>query len=235
MNVRRLVGSLLTTTLAAAALSVVATASPAAAATTTKIVASSGSSWLTYSSYRSQPGAPAVGDTIYFSVNVVATDGTDDPYEGTVTVQRQLRGSSAWATIATSSYAGYYGSTKAVSNASYRVLYSGGTGYGGDAWSASSSAKSVSVQRKLSITPKSGRKLGLAVKVAPKGKVKMAVLKKHGKKWKKFKSVKTSRAGKAFVKLPAPARGKKFYWKIQIKPSSRFALTQSTTYYTTKY
>jgi hypothetical protein len=235
MNARRFIGSLLATALAATSLGVIATASPAAAATATSIVpAGSGTSWITYSNYRQQPGAPAVGDTIDFAIDVRSNDGSGDPYAGTVIVQRQLKGSSTWVTIAKSDYPFLYGSTKAVSNAYYRAVYSGGSS-STTSWTGSSATKAVAVQRKLNITPKN-RPLGLVVKVAPKGKVAITVLKKQGRKWKRYRVVRTNRVGRAFVRLPAPAkRGKKAYWKLQIKPSRNFALTQSGIYYTTKY
>lgn len=235
MNARRIIGSLLATTMAASAMAVVATASPAAAATPTKIVGAGGP-WLSYSSYRSQPGAPAVGDRISFNIDVASTDGSGDPYAGGVVVQRQLKGSRTWTTVARSSGAYLYDSTKAIANATYRAMYTGGSSYD-NSWSPSPwTTKTVSVQRKLTISPKSRPKLGLAVKVGPKAKVKLIVLKKQGKKWKRYKAVKTTRAGKAFVKLPAPAkRGKKTFWKLRINKNAKFAQTNSTVYYTTKY
>src|SRR5690348_14555404 len=116
MRARRLIGSLLTSALVATPVAVVATAGPAAAATPTAIVPSSGSSWISYSSYRNQPGAPVSGDNIYFYIDVASTDGSTDPYAGTVIVERQLAGQSTWTTVGTSTYAGYSGSSRLVSN-----------------------------------------------------------------------------------------------------------------------
>jgi hypothetical protein len=234
MRIRRLLGTVVATALVATPLALVATATPAAAASPTIIAPSTGTSWISYNKYSRQPGAAVSGDTIYFYIDVKSTDGTTDPYAGTVTVQRLLAGQSTWTTIGTGT-AGYYGSTKLVSNATYRATYSGGTS-GSSSWAASTDAKSIKVQRAFDITPKSGKKLGLAGKVKPAGKVKLTVLKKHGKKWKKFKSLKTKANGKFMVRLPAPKkRGAKLFWRIDIKGSSTFAPTKSAVYYTTKY
>ncbi len=60
------------------------------------------------------------------------------------------------------------------------------------------------------------------------------MLKKQGKKWKKFKTVRTNKKSRFAVYLPAPRRGK-YFWRIQIASSKAFATTNSPTYYTTKY
>jgi hypothetical protein len=143
-------------------------------------------------------------------------------------VQRQLPGK-GWKTIATSSSAYLYDSTKAVGNAAYRVLYSGSGDY-----AATSAGVTGKVQRKLDISGISGKRAGMKGKVSPKFKGKVVVLKKQGKKWKKFKTVRTNKQSRFVVYLPAPRRGK-YFWKLQIAASKAFATTQSQTYYTRKY
>jgi hypothetical protein len=218
MRTRRYLGSLVATALVATTAALVAPASPAAAATATKIVPFSGSSWLTTSP--TQPGATAAGDSIYFSIDVVATDGSESPYYGTVKVQRRLDGSSSWTTIATSSYAGYSGSAKAVSNATYRAVYSGGSS-STTTWSPSTATRSLKVQRNLTINNLSGKKAGFKGVIKPKKATKITVFKKQGKKFKKFKSLRSNKSGRFTVVLPAPKRGK-FFWKITFAGDRQF-------------
>jgi hypothetical protein len=228
MHLRRLLAATVATALVGPA-ALVAAGSPASAATATRIVGSDGKAWLTASSYRSQPGVPVYGESLSLSVNVETTAG-EQVYDGTITVQRQLPGRD-WKTIKSASSAYLYETIKAVGNANYRVLYSGSGDY-----APSTDAVSSKVQRKFDITAQSGKRLGLAGKVAPKGKNKIVVLKKQGKKWKHFKSVRSNKKGRFFAKLPAPAkRGAKLFWRLEIKGGKAFAKTSSITYYTTKY
>lgn len=232
MNLRRFLGSMLATALAATTLGVVATASPAAAATATKIVPSSGSSWISYSS-KTQPGAPVNGSTIYFYLDVDTTDGSTAPYAGTMKVQRKLAGSSKWTTVATSTGAYLYDSTKAVANATYRASYSGGSS-GENVWSPSSADKSIKVQRKIDFKNVGNKKVVLSGKVAPKYKGKVAIFKKNGKKWKKFKTVRTNKKSKFRTSLPAPRNGK-YFWNVKISGSKKFAPSQTGKFYTYSY
>ncbi|GAB6986688.1 hypothetical protein [Nocardioides pyridinolyticus] len=227
MRLRRILAAAVVTSLAAPA-ALLTTAVPASAATATKIVSGTdGKSWIYPSSYRSQPGVPRYGDTLSLSIEVV-TDGGTQVYNGSLTVQRLVPGGD-WKTIATSSSAYLYDSTKAVGNATYRVLYSGSGDY-----APTSAALSGKIQRKLDLSSVSGKRAGLKGQVSPKFKGKVLVLKKQGKKWKKFKTVRTNKKSRFAVYLPAPRRGK-YFWRIQIASSKAFATTNSPTYYTTKY
>ena len=224
MRLRRILAAAVVTSLAAPA-TLLSTTLPASAATATRIVGGTdGKGWIYPSSYRSQPGAPVYGDTLSLSINVETDTGTQ-VYDGTLTVQRQVPGKD-WKTIATSSSAYLYESTKAVGNATYRVLYSGSGDY-----APSSDAVSGKVQRKLDLQGVSGKRAGIKGKVSPKYHGKVMVLKKQGKKWKKFKTVRTNRKSRFVVYLPAPRRGK-YFWRIQIASSKKFATTQSKVYYT---
>jgi hypothetical protein len=228
MRIRRHLTALLATALVATAVSLVASGSPASAATATHITGSDGASWLTRSSYQTQPGVPVYGDTLSLSVNV-ETDTGEQVYDGSLTVQRQLAGQSTWTTVASADSAYIYKSIKAVGNASYRVVYSGSGDY-----SPSSAGVVAKVQHKMDITGTSGRQAGLKGKASPKYHGKIAILKKDGKKWKKFKTIRSDKKGHFSVKLPAPRKGK-FFWKLTIKSSKAFAPTTSATYYTIKY
>ncbi|GAB3195145.1 hypothetical protein GCM10027062_01350 [Nocardioides hungaricus] len=226
MRLRRILAAAVVTSLAAPA--ALLTSSPAAAATATRIVGGSdGKGWLYASSYRSQPGVPAYGDTLSLSINVV-TDAGQQVYDGTLTVQRKVPGSD-WKTIGSESSAYLYKSIKAVGNASYRVLYSGTADY-----APATAGVTSKVQRKLDLQGISGKRAGVKGKVSPKLKGKVVILKKQGKKWKRFKAVRTNKKSRFVVYLPAPRKGK-YFWRIQIASSKAFATTNSRTYYTRKY
>lgn len=231
MRLRRILAAAVVTTLAAPT-ALLATSTPAVAATGTKIVASSGKSWIQPGS-KGQPGPSATGDTLYLYINVVSTDGSGDPYAGTLTVQRKLAGSKSWKTIATSTYAGYSGSTKAIKNATYRAVYSGGSS-GDTSWTGSSADKKVKVQRNIEIKDVGDRKVILQGKVKPKYKGKVAIYKKNGKKWKRVKMVRTNKKSIFRTQLPAPRSGR-YYWNVKIKASKGFSASQTGKFYTYSY
>jgi len=228
MHIRRLLAALTTAAVAGPALAVVASAAPAAAATATHIVGSDGGAWISGPSYRTQPGVPVFGDSLSLSINVV-TDGGDQVYDGTLTVERQLAGQSTWTTVASSTSAYLYDSTDAKGNAAYRVTYSGSGDYAG-----STATVVAKIQRKLDITPTSGRTAGMNVKVSPKYKGAITVLKKQGKTWKKYKTVRTNSKSRVWFSLPAPRKGK-WFWRLTIRSAKTFATTKSGVYYTRKY
>lgn len=232
MRLRRILAAAVVTTLAAPT-ALLVSSSPAAAATGTKIVPSNGKSWIQPGS-KTQPGPSATGDTLYFYINVVSTDGSGDPYAGTLSVQRKLAGSKSWKTIATSSYAGYSGSTKAIKNATYRAVYSGGAS-GDTSWTGSSADKSVKVQRNIEIKNVGpSRQVVLQGKIKPKYKGAVAIYKKNGKKWKKFKTVRTNKKSTFRTPLPAPRSGR-YYWNVKIKPGKGFAGSQTGKFSTYSY
>ena len=159
-----------------------------------------GKAWIyRTSSYATQPGAPVFGESLSLSINVVA--GATQVYDGTLTVQRQLPGKD-WKTIATSASAYLYDTIKAVGNANYRVLYSGSGDY-----APSSAAVTSKVQRKLTYKNAGTRRVVLSGKVSPKYKGKVIILKQQGKKWKKFKTVRTQQQGQVQDAAAGPAHG----------------------------
>lgn len=219
MRVRRLLASVVTVGLVAPAAAIVATSgTTASAATATRIVSgSTDRGWLSVSKYSSQPGPAVYGtDRISLSINVQDANGAQ-VYDGGLTVQRLDKGSSSWKTVASSSSAYLYDTITSYKTATYRVLYAGTAEY-----SASSAAAGVKAQRKLDINTLSGRKAGFKGKLSPKAKTKIVVQKKVGKKYKKFKTLKSNKKGRFTVVLPAPRKGK-FFWKITFKGSKGFA------------
>lgn len=228
MRIRRHLTALLATTLVAGAVSLVGVAAPASAATATKIVGGTdGKGWLSASDYRTQPGVPVYGDSLSLSINV-QTDTGEQVYDGTLTVQRQLPGKD-WTTIKTATSAYLYETIKAVGNANYRVLYSGSGDY-----SPSDAAVKSKVQRKIEVKNVGTRKVVLSGKVSPKYKGKAIIFKKQGKKWKKWKTVRTNKKSQFRSALPAPRKGK-FYWKVEVPSSKAFSKSQTGTFSTYSY
>ena len=224
MRLRHLVAAALTTVLAAPTALLAGTA-PAHAATATQIVGGTdGKPWIYRSgSYANQPGPTIYGESLSLSIEVEA-DG-NQVYDGTLTVQRKLPGKD-WKTVRTASSAYLYDSIKAVGNAAYRVIYSGTADY-----APSSAGATSTVQRKLTFKNVGDRKVVLSGKVAPKYHGKVIFYKKHGKKWAKYKAVRTNKKSHFKTSLPAPRKGR-YYWKIEIPKSRAFAKTQSGKFYT---
>jgi hypothetical protein len=234
MNVRRIIGSVLATTLAATSLGVVATAAaPAQAAETvqTRIVPGLDGR-PEFSSYSKQP---EYGDNIsvYVDVQAFVNGVWKDIYNGSVTVTEQLAGGAAPKVVASNTSAYVSDSFKAHGNATYTVSYSGGTGEYPAVNYAPTSATYVgpAVSRKLTTDTISGKRAGFKGKLSPAAKTKITVFKKKGKKYKKFKTLRSNKKGRFTVVLPAPRRGK-FHWKIVFKGDSRFvgSAIKGTTY-----
>jgi hypothetical protein len=236
MNPRRIIGSVLATALAATSLGVVATAAaPAQAAdpVQTRIVSSSADRGV-ISSY----STPAkYGDSINVNVNVegLVSGEWKQIYAGSVTVTEQLASGAAPTTVASNTSAYVYDNFTARGNATYTVTYAGGTsGSGSTAVSYAPTALTIAgppVQRKLTTTTISGKRAGFKGKLSPAVKTKITVLKKHGKKFKKFKVLRSKKNGRFTVVLPAPRRGK-FHWRIIFAGDSQFVASaiQGTTY-----
>lgn len=227
MRTRKFLGAALATTLVTTTLGLMATASPAAAATPTAITSSIGGSWL--KAYPTQPGAVEAGGSISFYIDVVSTDGTEDPYVGTLTVERRLAGTSTWTTVATSDYPGYSGTAKAVANAAYRVTYSGGSSSSAS-WDPATTTKVLKVQRKLTYHSLRGR-AGIQGNVKPAKREKITIYKKRGKAWKRFRVQRTTAKGKFTIVLPAPRRGR-YYWTIVFAGDGRYvaSVVRGSTY-----
>ncbi|MQW77246.1 hypothetical protein GHK92_15335 [Nocardioides sp. dk4132] len=218
MRIRPFLAALLTTALVGPTAAVISTAAPASAAESTRIVgASSTGQWL-YPVTRSQGKIPARGDSLGVSIEVVTSSGSQ-VYDGSLQVQFKAAGSSKWKTVASASSAYLYDTIKYRQNGTYRAVY-GGTG----SYSSSSISKKQKVQRKVTVQGISGKRAGFKGKVSPKGKVKIAIQKKSGKKWKGFRTQKTDKKGRYTIYLPAPRSGR-FNWKITFSGSKKFAKT----------
>jgi len=210
---------------------VLAGSTPAVAAEATQVVGSSGKPWIQASSYRTQPGVPKFGDSVYLSINVQTTDGTQ-VYEGGLTVQQRLASGGSWTTVASSTSAYLYETIKAKGNATYRVLYAGSAAY-----APSTSAVAVKVQRDLGTVPvDTGRRLLIKGKVKPRAaRKKVVVQRKNGKRWTKFAVVRTNAKSAFTARVQAPAkRGGKIKYRVVMPAGGGFATSTSTTYVATR-
>jgi hypothetical protein len=230
MKLRRAIGSLIATVLAASALGVVGTAAPAAAqeATVVSTYSSSGQ-WIYVSDYQQQPGVPVYGSQYYYSIVIMTASGSAAiGSDAVTTLQRLDAGSSTWVTVDQATGPNLSGYLKADRSSTFRVTYSGN-----DTYAPVSADAAMNVQRKMTVSNKGVRKVLLVGKVSPTYRGKVFILKKHGKKWKTWKVVRTNKRSVFKSGLPAPRRGR-YYWKAVIKPSDGFVGTDSGTFYTYK-
>lgn len=216
MRVRRLLTAMITVGLVAPAAAVISTAStPASAAITTTIVPKQGAQAIAGAS------SPAsFGDDLTADAEVIGDDG-ETVYGGAITVERLLAGESTWVLVATDTRAPlYYPGIKAEGNATYRITFTGYADY-----SPSVLEVSVQVQRKLTKENISGDRAGFKGTLSPRGKVKVTVMKKQGKKYTKFTTVTTSKRGKFKVLLPSPSTGR-FVWRFTFAGDARFVSSE---------
>ncbi|RYP84253.1 hypothetical protein EKO23_16480 [Nocardioides guangzhouensis] len=177
------------------------------------------------------------GQKIRFEATVtVQCDASDSyPYDcppvdetgDTISLQRQMAGSTAWRTVNTKQASGVTATitTTSVGNAIYRIVYSGGTSraYAGSESGTSPRLKGsrnpggrvVTSHGRLyyrgDVNPGWGRKV---VTIQKKSCASCA--------WRKYKSVRTSRNGSYSVRVGAPRRGKWFWRSTVAAASPRF-------------
>lgn len=185
------------------------------------------------------PSATAVkyGDDIYVSVGLTASNGSSVSY-GTSTLYALEAGASAYVPVATGTYASStFFDVKPQANTTYKVVYSGYAAqstYQNNYAAAESAPFTVGVARNVTIG-KAKAKLTIKGKVKPdykKDKVKIQI--KKGKKYVKYKTIKTDKKSKFQVRLPAPRRGGKIYFKITVPGNAKF-LSYSEVWYTVSY
>jgi hypothetical protein len=182
--------------------------------------------------------APLVqyGDDVYFNGRVTGSDGLGATY-GTASLQVLTPANPVWTTVATDdspSFVSLYDVVPAT-NSQYRVVYSGYTAQNAyqDTYAPSESAPvAVGVARAIKAKTPGLRVVG---KVAPDyAKKKVKVLRKVGKNYKPFKTVKTNKKSKFSVKLPAGKRGKRLYFRLYIAGDASYSTTVAD-YYTIRY
>jgi uncharacterized cupredoxin-like copper-binding protein len=205
--------------------------SPVALSTSANAAALGSVTTLTLTAPYGGATAYEVGDTLSFSGSVKGSDGTSTPTVGTASLQVYSPSLPTWTTIAadTSPSSLYFSGVTASTNAVYKVVFSGGTsGFGNSAntYTPSESA-GVAVQVVRKVDLKTNR-LQVIGKVTPNyGKKKVKVLKKVGKKFKKYKTVKTNSKGKFVFNAP---RVNKFKFVLVIPGDANYVAYPSNVY-----
>ncbi|MDZ5660531.1 hypothetical protein HN031_02990 [Nocardioides sp. zg-1308] len=173
----------------------------------------------------SEKAAYMYGDTIFFDAAVTTTDPANPYAPGAATLYIQRPGSTTWEPLASDDGASYlyFVDIVAESNALYKVVYPGGVDGTGDVYTPSESAPfAIATSRNLTI--KNPRGTFVKGKIKPDyAKKKVVVQKKVGKKWKKFRALKTSK--KSTFQVTLPASRKRTYWRFVVKANAEFAAT----------
>lgn len=189
----------------------------------------------TSSTLTADPAGYTVGDSIFFTAGVVASDGAAPDY-GLAYLQILTSSNPTWTTVATDDSASYvsFSDVTAVENAQYKVVYGGYVAQSTtqDNYAASESAPFIiEVAREVTASNASTRFFG---KITPDyAKKSVKVERKFGKNWRKYKVIKTNSKGKWSIKLPAPSR-KKTFWRFSIKSDAQF-VGWSATGWTRRY
>ena len=180
--------------------------------------------------------AVVYGNTFYFSSDVTDSAGSPN-FDGTSTLYTMEAGSTAWVPVATVN-AGYgFYDVKPAKNTTYKVGFSGYTAtstYEDNLAPSESAPFTLGVVRNVSIDNAKAR-MTIKGKVKPdykRKKVKVQI--KKGKKYVKFRTIKTNKKSAFSVRLPAPRRGNKLFFKITVPGSSDF-LAYSEVWYTYSY
>ncbi|MBS2936718.1 hypothetical protein KDN32_03055 [Nocardioides sp. J2M5] len=177
----------------------------------------------TATSLTSDQTAYVYGDKIYFDAAVTTSDPNNAYAPGSATLYVLTPGSSAWTPVSSDegvSYL-YFTDVKATSNASYKVVYPGGTDGSGNVYTASESVPfTIATARKMTI--KNPRGTFIKGKIKPDYKKKKVLIqKKVGKKWKKFRTLKTNK--KSAFQTTLPASRKRTFFRFVVKGNSMYA------------
>ena len=196
--------------------------------------------WTTTTTATPSSTAVTYGDDLYVSVDVASSDGySPGGTDGTVTLYAMEAGTSAWVpvTTAANTYSSFY-DVKPRASTAYKVVYSGYTDpdtvYGDNYGPSESAPFTIGVTRNVKIDNAKAR-MTIKGKIKPdykRNKVKVQI--KKGKRYVKFKTVKTTSRSTFQVRLPAPRRGNKLYFKITVPGNSKF-LSYSEVWYTYSY
>lgn len=166
------------------------------------------------------------GGAFYVTGKVTDPNGGYDNAGGVAYLQVYTASNPVWTTIATDDAPNtlfFDGDFTFTENAQYKVVFSGApaTGPTTDTILAGESAPIVApVTRNVVFTNPKGTLI--KGKITPDyGKKPIKVHKMVGKKWKKYKTFKTTSAGKYRFTLPAPRRGR-WKWRITVPGDARF-------------
>ncbi|WP_181311574.1 hypothetical protein [Nocardioides campestrisoli] len=149
--------------------------------------------------------AVTYGDKLSGLNGKVTTSKGTSAYKGTVTLYSASSKDATWVPVTTVPASGYmsFGDIKPKTNSMYKAVFSGyaaTTTYEDNLAASESAPFAIAVQRKVKIKT---NKLWLNGKVTPQFKKKKVVLKrKQGKKFVKWRTVKTNKKGAFRVKAP---------------------------------
>jgi hypothetical protein len=167
--------------------------------------------------------AVSYGDDLSVSVQVVDNSTGSSTSYGTSTLYAMEAGAAEFTPVATGTYPGssFY-DVKPKANTLYKVVYNGYVAestYQNNYAAAESATFSIGVARKLTL--KNPRGTLIKGKVSPKfSKKKVLVQKQVGKKWKKFRALKTSKKGTFTITLPASR--KRTNWRFVVKADKNY-------------
>ena len=176
------------------------------------------------------------GGGFYVSGTVTDPSGLYDGNSAADVAYLQVYTSSnpVWTTIATDDSPGFLffdADFTFTENAQYKVVFPGATAssaYEDTFLAGESAVMAAPVTRKVAFSNPKGTLI--KGKVTPNyGKKKIKVAKKVGKKWKKYKTFKTTAAGKYRFTLPAPRRGKT-QWRITVPGNAQFTAWETKGY-----
>lgn len=174
------------------------------------------------------------GGGFYVSGTITDPSGIESPSGGQAFLQVLTASNPTWTTIAVDDSPGYLffdGDFRFTENAQYKVAFTGSTAinqYDDNYLTGESVAIAAPVTRKVVFSNPRGTLI--KGKVTPNyGKKKIKVAKLVGKKWKKYKTFKTTRAGKYRFTLPAPRRGKT-QWRITVPGNSQYTKWETKGY-----
>lgn len=174
------------------------------------------------------------GGGFYVSGTITDPSGVESPSGGQALLQVLTSSNPTWTTVAVDESPGYLfldADLRFTENAQYKVVFTGSTAlnqYDDSYLAGESVAIAAPVTRKVTFNNPRGTLI--KGKVTPDyGKKKIKVAKKVGNKWRKYKTFKTTSAGKYRFTLPAPRRGKT-QWRITVPGNAQFTKWETRGY-----
>jgi hypothetical protein len=174
------------------------------------------------------------GGGFYVSGDITDPTGVEHPSGGQAFLQVLTASNPTWTTIATDDSPGFLffdADFTFTENVQFKVVFTGSTALG--TWDDSYIAgESVAIYAPVTrkVVFKNPRGTLIKGSVSPDyGKKKIKVAKKVGKKWKRYKTYKTTSAGKYRFTLPAPRRGKT-QWRITVPGNAQFTKWETKGY-----
>lgn len=174
------------------------------------------------------------GGGFYVSGTITDPSGIESPSGGQAVLQVLTTSNPVWTTIGTDDSPGYlfFDADYAFSeNAQYKVVFTGSaalSSYDDNYVAGESVAIAAPVTRKVAFSNPRGTLI--KGKVTPNyGKKKVKVAKKVGKRWVKYRTFKTTSAGRYRFTLPAPRRGKT-QWRITVPGNTQYTKWETKGY-----